>query len=143
MISAEHTIEIDAKPEDAFNCVTDFESYPKFLPEIEAAKVMKKTAKSVTAAFTMNLMQRVNYTLKFQTSGRDKIPWDFVEGDSIIKENKGYWLIEGKKGGKTSLTYHVDLSFNMWIPESVVKSLIADHLPNMLEKFKTRIEEGV
>lgn len=140
MVTAEKSIAIKAPVKKIHQVITDFTSYPTFLEEIERAEVIKKSASSATAAFTMNMMQRIDYTLKFDLKKKDEIPWSLVEGDSLLKDNSGFWKIEEMEPGICDLTYHVNVDFNVWLPGSVVESLLNDHLPKMLEKFKERAE---
>lgn len=142
MITAEKSIDIDAPIERVFEVVSDFADYPSFQPEVEAAKVIKKTAKTATVAFTMNLLQRVNYTLKFNLKGPTSIVWEFVEGDSLFKDNSGEWRLKKLDTKSTNVTYKISVDLSLWIPSFIVQSLLDEQLPKMLERFKTKIESA-
>lgn len=142
MVTAEKSIVVNAPIDKIHSVITDFASYPKFLAEIERAKVVKKAAKNTTVAFTMNMMQKIDYTLKFDLAKKHEIGWSFVEGDPMLKDNRGFWKIEELKKGAHNLTYHVDIDFNVWLPTSIVETLLNDHLPRMLAKFKDKIEKA-
>lgn len=141
MITAEKSINIDAPIEKVFDVVSDFESYPSFQPEFESAKVIKRTAKAATVAFTMNLIQRMNYTLKFNLKGPTSIVWEFVEGDSLFKDNSGEWRLKSLGPKSTRAAYRICVELSLWIPASIVQSLLDEQLPKMLERFKAKIEK--
>jgi len=140
VITAEKATVINAPIADVFAVIADFESYPEFQEEIESVEIVKETAKSATVAFEMNLMQRVSYTLKFNLKKPSSITWTFVEGDSMLKDNNGSWTITELEPGVVDVTYKINVEFSLWLPSSIVESLLGDHLPKMLKKFKERIE---
>jgi ribosome-associated toxin RatA of RatAB toxin-antitoxin module len=140
MVSIEKSITVNTNASKLLNVVTNFNSYPDFLPEMKKVKIIKSSARSITVTFDMNLMQQIKYTLKFDLKKKNLMPWSFVEGDSVIKDNSGFWKIEKLDKNLCDLTYHLDIDFNIWLPSSVIEMLLNDHLPRMLEKFKQRAE---
>ena len=61
MAGTEQEVRIGVSPADFFKVVTDYESYPEFLDEMEGVKVPCRAAAEVQ--FTVNLIKRVTYTL--------------------------------------------------------------------------------
>lgn len=140
MIEIAESILIKASQNKIFDIISDFDSYPEFLDEMEEVRVIKKSTKSATVFFKMNMMQTVNYTLKFNFNKPESITWSFVEGDSILKENSGSWTLSEMGKDEMDVEYSVNLDFNIWLPSSVVKSVLSENLPKMLKKFKVRAE---
>jgi len=142
MPSAEQSIAVNAPIEKVFEMITDFETYPDFQPEIVSAETLKKSTTSAEVAFSMNMIQKVDYILKFKLKKPKSITWEFVEGDSILKDNSGSWKLESLEPNLTDVTYKMNVELNMWLPTSVIDSLLADHIPKMLERFKERAESA-
>ncbi|MBT3181355.1 MAG: hypothetical protein HN337_02465 [Deltaproteobacteria bacterium] len=140
MVTAEKSIAIEAPIKKIFDVIADFKSYEEFLPEIESSEVKKETTKVKTVAFRMNLMQTINYTLDFALIKPNKITWKYVEGDEILKDNSGSWGLTELEPGIVDVNYKINVDFNIWLPSSVVESLLNDHLPKMLNHFKVRVE---
>jgi len=141
MVTVEKSILIGSPREKVFDVISAFEEYPKFLDEVTKAKIIKKSPKGSTAQFTMNVMQEVSYTLKFSSDKPEKLSWNFVEGDKLLKDNRGWWGLKSKNTKRTELTYHIDLDFSIWLPESMVSGLLSEHVEKMLAKVKSRVEE--
>lgn len=141
MVKIASSVIVKATAERAFEVITDFKRYPKFLSEITKAKVIKSTAKKVTAEFEMNMVQKIDYTLAFTLKPNSEIKWTFVEGDSMLKDNSGCWTIDVQSGGKLKVSYEANVELSIWLPESILKSMLNENLPRMLEKFKKEMEK--
>ncbi len=140
MVTAEKSIAINAPIEKVFDVIADFASYEKFLPEIENSEVIEEVEGRKIVAFRMNLMQTVNYTLDFALNKPAEITWKFINGDDILKDNSGTWNLTELESEVIDVNYKINVDFNVWLPSSVVESLLNDHLPKMLNHFKERIE---
>ena len=141
MVKVSSSIIVKADKERAYQVISDFKRYPKFVSEITKATVLKQTEKKVTASFEMNMVQKINYTLLFSLTPHSKVSWSFVEGDSILKDNSGSWTIAEQSAGKLKITYEANVELSIWLPESILKSMLNENLPMMLEKFKKEIEK--
>ena len=138
MAEAEQSILIHAPIKAVYDVVADFESYPEFQPEVKKVSLHKK-GKAVLADFEVSLIKTVRYTIKLNMKPHSKIEWSFVSGD-FFKDNHGGWTFEEEGKNKTRATYKIEVEVGMFIPSMVVKKLVAQNLPSMLEKFKKRIE---
>lgn len=135
------SIVINASQEKVFKVISDFESYPEFLPEIEEVQIEKKTAKQVIAKFTLNLMKRISYRMKMKINKPDGISWELIDGD-ILTQNNGSWKLKKISTRKTEAIYSIDVKFGSFVPSFISNMLINNTLPQMLENFKDRIENG-
>ncbi|PIR17525.1 MAG: cyclase [Deltaproteobacteria bacterium CG11_big_fil_rev_8_21_14_0_20_49_13] len=140
MPAIKRSITVNASPKEAFDVVSDFESYPKFLPEILDATVIKKNSKEIVVRFKVELLLKSEYTLKFHLKHPSLISWELVKGDNM-KSNTGEWSLEPEGKNRTKLTYSVEVQFGWLVPKAVAEKLIESHLPKMLKNFKTRIDE--
>lgn len=121
-----------------YDVVTDFESYPDFLPDVKSVRVEKK-GKNVVVHFEISVIKTVRYSLAFHMTPGKKVAWTFVDGD-LFKDNKGTWTFEEKGKGKTEVTYAVDVEFGFMVPSLITKKLVGSNLPSMMKRFKERAE---
>ncbi len=139
MPSASTTVDIDASPEKMLSVITDFESYPSFIPEMKKAKIVGTTENSWDVCFSIQVIRSLEYTLRLIKKSETHIEWSLVSG--VFKSNNGSWHLESISGGAgTRATYSVDIGVGMFIPKTVVKNLVGKSLPVMLGQFKKRAE---
>lgn len=137
MPEAQSSIVVNVPSKSIYEVALDFENYPEFLPDVKAVKVQKK-GKALLVNFEIQVIKRINYTLKVLGTPYKKIVWDLVEG-SLFKQNRGYWSFE-PQDGKTKVTYRVEIDFGMFVPSLITSKLIGSNLPQMLKRFKDRVE---
>ncbi|MFH0799758.1 MAG: SRPBCC family protein [Pseudomonadota bacterium] len=140
MPTAAQSIEIKAPVERVFDVVTDFASYPKFLPDMEEVEVLESGERSAKVSFTTRLIKRVNYILAFDLKRPRGATWKLAGGDGVVKKNTGAWRFKKLGANLTELEFSADMELGIWMPSSVVGALISSHLPSMLECFKKRAE---
>lgn len=132
-------IEIKATPKQCYQVITDFKSYPKFLKEIFAIEVKKKTGETCAVTYHIKIIKDISYTLKMKGKPHERVEWSFVEGD-FMRDNHGFWQLEEIKKGVTQATYNIDIKFGLLVPSLISKKLTENHLPTLLKAFKKRIE---
>ena len=138
MAKATQSIEIKADPKDCYDVITDFGNYPQFLNETKSVEVVKKGANAWEVKFTIEVIKKVSYTLNIVGKPGKGLSWSLISGD-MMKSNDGGWVLEDL-GGKTLVTYSIEVNLGLFVPGAVSKMLIGSNLPSMLEKFKKRIE---
>lgn len=139
MAKAVSSIEIKASKKKIFETITDFESYPEFLPETKSVVIEKKSKNHYVVKFTIEVVKAISYTLDMKSTPPDELSWTLVKGD-MMKANSGRWILEDVKKGVTKATYEVDVDLGLLVPAAVTKTLISKDLPKMLQHFKDRIE---
>jgi ribosome-associated toxin RatA of RatAB toxin-antitoxin module len=139
MPSATRSVEINCSPERFLAVVRDFESYPVFIPEMVSAKILQETGDVSEVAFGIHMVRRLDYTLRLTQVTPHRIEWCLVSG--IFRSNNGSWqLTPLGDGSRTHVEYKVDIQVGMFLPGSLVRSLVGKTLPSMLQKFKARAE---
>jgi len=139
MSEVKRTVTFNAPIEEVFKVITDFETYPEFLEETKDVIIDKKTKKEVIASFTLQLMAKIQYTLKLALLKPTSVKWELVKGQ-MMKHNSGSWKLKKLSPKKTQATYTIDVGFGPLVPKSISNVLIDNNLPTMLESFKERIE---
>jgi ribosome-associated toxin RatA of RatAB toxin-antitoxin module len=138
MPGASTSIVMDVPAKVIYEVVSDFESYPEFLPDVKKTSVTKK-GKGVQAEFEISVIKTIRYTLDFSLVPNKKVTWSFVKGD-VFKDNSGEWIFEEVKKGQTKVTYSVDVDFGLFVPSLITKKLVGSNLPTMMKRFKERAE---
>lgn len=119
-----------------YRAITDFESYPKFLPEVVSVK--REGAASDTEAkvvFEIEVVKKFQYTLHFQMKNPTEVKWTLVESN-FFKGNSGLWSLKDLGGNKTQVHYELDVSFGFLVPGWISKKLTETSLPKMFENFE-------
>jgi coenzyme Q-binding protein COQ10 len=139
MPSATRSIEINATPAEVLSVITDFESYPTFIPEMVDARIVQQTGDVWEVSFGIHVVRRLDYTLRLTQVSPTEVRWSLVTG--VFKSNDGGWRLTPLNDGKrTRADYTVDIQVGMFLPGSLVRSLVGKSLPSMLTKFKARAE---
>ena len=140
MPTAERSIDIGVPPEALMALLCDFASYPAFVPDMLEATVLRSERDAWVVRFAIRIIRRVEYTLLLTRASPSCLTWSLVEG--TFKANTGSWRLEALEGGRTRATYTLELDTGMFVPGSVLKTLLGTNLPTMLEAFKARAESG-
>ena len=139
MAGASQIINIDVSPADFFEVIRDYESYPAFLPDMEAVRVLSREGPVAEVEFTLNVIKRVTYTLRLtEDPPCAGLHWELVEG--MFKSNTGRWTLEGLDSGGTRATYEVEVAVGIFVPGAIVNRLVGKTLPATLQAFKGRAE---
>ena len=138
-MAAKSKIVFNAEPQDVFEVLTDYESYPEFIPEIGSAKIIEEGAGYVVADFTLHAGKTINYVLRFEPRPFDKITWTYVRGD--MRDNHGSWTLKPVRGGTEGL-YVVTMDLGRLVPKFLLTALAGVGLPSILKHFKERVESG-
>ncbi|HEX5036847.1 MAG TPA: SRPBCC family protein [bacterium] len=138
MPGASTSVVMEVPAKVIYEVVSDFESYPDFLPDVKRTSITKK-GKGVQAEFEISVIKTIRYTLDFSLVPNKKVSWTFVKGD-VFKDNTGEWIFEEVKKGQTKVTYSVDVDFGLFVPSLITKKLVGSNLPTMMKRFKERAE---
>lgn len=137
---AQASIVVDVPPEKFFKVISDFESYPEFVPEVKKVKILERAENTVKAEFEVFLIKTIKYALVLNLKPPSELSWTLLE-KGFFKQNDGSWELKPiEKGKKTEATYTVELSFGMLVPKPIITMLTSQQLPQMLKRFKERAE---
>ena len=120
--------------------ITEAENYPKFLSEVVSAKKVSGTPEKYQVCFEIEVVKRFQYTLEFQTNGKDKVSWKLVDSD-FFKKNEGTWSLKAVSDKKTAVHYELDVDFGFLVPGFISKKLTEISLPKMFDAFELRAKE--
>ena len=138
-MAAKSKIVFEATPQDVFAVLTDFESYPEFIPEIGSATIEEEGVGYTVVSFTLHAGKTIHYTLRFEPKPYDSIRWSYVRGD--LRSNTGSWTLT-PKGDTTVGHYEVAIDLGRMVPKFLMSAAAGVGLPNILKRFKNRVESG-
>lgn len=144
MPSASRSIVVNVPAEHLFETITDYESYPEFIPETLGVEVLKRSRKKdgtrvSEVRFDIKVIKQVDYTLRLTEEPNERVSWELVEG-KIFKTNNGGWELKPSGKGKTEATYRVDITIGLLVPQAITNMLVGSSLPKMLGQMKERAE---
>lgn len=139
MASASTTEVFNCTPEEFFKIISDYNSYPEFLPEVKECKVVDSQENKKLVEFTVSVVKTFKYKLWMNEDAPTGIKWELHSGD-VFKVSNGSWLLE-EEAGKTRATYEVEAQFKGFVPGPIAKGLVSVNLPNMISAYHKRVEE--
>lgn len=141
MPGASKSIVINAPMDKIYALITDYASYKDFIPEVRAVQILERNGEEATVQYEAEIIKKIKYTLRHSGSPPNRLTWSFVKGE-FMKDNKGSWELVDQGGGKTLVTYNIEIGLGPLVPKSIVDTLTATSLPKLLENFKRKAEEG-
>lgn len=138
---AEHTIEISATPDEVFDAITDYETFPEWQSAVlgtEVTETDRKTKLGEVVKYDVDgKIRTIHYTLRYHYDRPGKIWWDFVEGQGINTFEGGYEIVESGNG--TSATYKVGIDVT-GVPGPLLKRAHKGTIKKANEDLKAEAE---
>ncbi|OGQ83137.1 MAG: hypothetical protein A2289_02215 [Deltaproteobacteria bacterium RIFOXYA12_FULL_58_15] len=135
----EQDVVIDAPIERVFDVITDYESYPEFLPEMRHVQLVSRNEEIAIVSFELEIIMRVGYTVRIIEDRPGSVTWTLQDA-KMMSVNNGGWKLQAR-GNQTHVTYGLEIRLRGLIPKSVSTRLMGTTLPNTLACFKARAEE--
>jgi ribosome-associated toxin RatA of RatAB toxin-antitoxin module len=142
MTRLEHSIDIDAPIAVVQAVITDFASYPRFVPHVESTEILHTDPADPLrqqVRFTINLLKRIRYTLDLRSNRDGGLEWSLVEGP--FARNDGGWRLQALTAERTRATYSIDLKLTAMLPRFIETRLVAQSLPETLQAFREEAEQ--
>lgn len=139
MPDARQSIDIDARPDQVYDLIVDFGSYPNFVPNQSAARILSRDGDRWRVEFELSVARRLHYTLDLVGEPGRSLRWSLVSGD-MMRSMSGGWTLEELAGGRTRATYELDVELSAFVPRSVARLLVERTLPSNLQAFKREAE---
>ena len=126
--------------EKFFEVISDVESYPEFIPEMQKIEVISMSDTEGEVKYDIKIMGfPVSYTLRLKKDFPNELSWTFVKGTKM-KDNKGYWKLKKLDDDTTEAEYHVELKLGALVPKKFTDQLTKVGLPALMKQFKERAE---
>jgi uncharacterized membrane protein len=138
---AERQIVIAGSPQQCFDVLVDYESFPEWQRAVKAVDVISRdrNGRAKEVAFEIDAkVKTVHYTLDYRYEGPHLITWRYVEGD--VRDVEGEFVLEDQGDGSTLATYALRLDPGVWLPGRVADMLNERVMQGAIEDLKTRVE---
>jgi len=119
----------------------DFNKYSTIQEYVTHCQIISTSEHKQIVSFEVDMFQTVSYTLEFDLSFPDQIPWILLDGGELIKSNHGHWQISELEPDLMDVEYNMTIDFNSWIPDSMIQTVLDEKVPDMLQTFKVAIEK--
>jgi ribosome-associated toxin RatA of RatAB toxin-antitoxin module len=140
---------VTASPEAVLSVLTDYESYPKFIPHVVSEQVLQTNGntkivqqKSVRRVFLFNVHSQLRSA--FTEISKNKIDFHLIEGDHL-KKLQGYWILQplspssGASPNQVLVTEVVETEPTSGTPEGTFYSIFKDSLGNTLSAIREEV----
>jgi len=132
---------IDASPQDCFDAITDYETFPDWQEAVEAVSVESRYDDGLAreVAFVVDAkVKKVRYRLEYSYEEPERIVWDYLDGD--VRDIDGEFRFDDQGDGTTLATYSVELDAGVWMPGPIKKVLSDQVMKRSVEDLKRRVE---
>ena len=127
-------------PGQIFDLVADVERYPRFVPWVKSAKVIRRRESTIWTELTMGvsvLCQRFTTVAELDRPGRI----DVNSPDPMFERFEQIWLFNPAAEG-TNIEYRVDLKLRSAMMGAVVTSLFSDGARSMVNAYMREAERA-
>jgi ribosome-associated toxin RatA of RatAB toxin-antitoxin module len=140
---AEQTVEIAATPQECFDAITDYETFPDWQAAVKDVEVLERDAdgRGELVAYTIDAkVKQVRYRLRYRYDEPHGITWDYIEGD--VKSVDGEYVFEDAGDGRTRATYRLAIDPGVFVPGPIRKVLVDQVMKGSVQDLKARVEGG-
>ncbi|WP_339137701.1 MAG: SRPBCC family protein [Candidatus Electrothrix sp. GW3-4] len=144
---------IEARREVIRDIVTDYQSYPEFMPNVSRIDILEQDKSTAVLNYLLSLPlgKSKKYRIRLESSEPDEQtsliqwqlqPWPELKPAETIRDTSGFWRIETLENGRSLVFYHVytdpgKIPFGLgWIVDFLSK----DSVPEVLAKTRERAE---
>lgn len=142
MAYAEVEKTVDVSKEKLFKVITDYEKYIEFVDGMKTAKATRNADGTISASnFLSTMGKEVNYSITLKENAEaGTVDWTLVTSD-LFKKNDGGWKLEAVGPSQTKVKYWLDVEFSIPIPGFILKGLVKNSLPGVVDNFAKRAKE--
>ena len=140
---AERQIQIEATPQECFDALMAYETFPEWQRAVKGTEVLTRDAegRGKQVAFEIDAkVKTVRYTLDYSYEEPHLVTWRYVEGD--VKDVDGEFVLEDRGDGTTLATYALRLDPGVWMPGRLANLLSEQVMQGVLDDLKRRVESA-
>jgi ribosome-associated toxin RatA of RatAB toxin-antitoxin module len=138
---AERQIVVQGTPQQCFDALLDFETYPEWQDAVRDCEIQSRDGKGRGQRVWFEIdakVKRLSYTLDYSYEEPHMLTWEFVEGD--VRDIDGEFVLEDQGDGTTLATYGLRLDAGMWMPGKIASILNDQVMQRSVEDLKARVE---
>lgn len=137
MATATRTEVVDIDINKLYDTIIEYEKYPEFVDGVSAIKIISRDDKTAKVEYSLNMIKSFKYIINTKQEKPSHVSWTLDSGD-LFKVNNGEWKLKDLGGGKTEVTYSLDVDFKIFAPSSILAALTEKNLPTMMGSFFKR-----
>jgi uncharacterized membrane protein len=140
---AEQQIVVEGTPQQCFDALLEYESFPEWQRAVKAVEVEKRdrSGRGRDVAFEIDAkVKTIHYRLRYSYEPPHRIAWEYLGGD--VKDVDGELTLEERGDGATLVTYSLALDPGVWMPGPLQKVLNDQVMKGSVEDLKRRVESG-
>jgi len=140
---AEQQIVVDGTPQQCFDALLDYESFPEWQRAVKSVDVESRDrgGRGRDVAFEIDAkVKTIRYRLRYSYEPPHRIAWEYLDGD--VKDVEGEMVLEDRGDGTTLATYSLALDAGVWLPGPLRKVLSDQVMKGAVEDLKRRVESG-
>lgn len=138
---AERQIVVQGTPQQCFDALLDFESYPDWQDAVKDCEVQSRDGKGRGQRVWFEIdakVKRISYTLDYSYEEPHMLTWEYVAGD--VRDIDGEFVLEDRGDGTTLATYGLRIDAGMWMPGKIASILNDQVMQRSVEDLKARVE---
>jgi ribosome-associated toxin RatA of RatAB toxin-antitoxin module len=140
---AEGSIDIQGTPKEIMEVISDFESYPDWVGDMEEVEVLERDrwGRGSLVAFRLRTpVLSAEYTLAYRYAARAAgVSWTYREG--TLEDLSGSYDLE-PLDDDTRVTYRLDVELGMPLPGLVKRQAAKQIVRSALNDLKRRVESS-
>ena len=138
---AERQVVVDATPQECFDALVDFESYPDWQQAVAECEVRSRDRDGRGRRVYVEIaakVTRIAYTVDYSYEEPHLISWVLVEGD--LRGVDGELVLEDRGDGTTLATYALRIDGGRSMPAKLASVLSDQMTRRSVEDLKARVE---
>ncbi len=138
---AERQIDIEATPQECFDALIAYETFPEWQRAVKATDVLSRhrDGKAKEVEFEIDAkVKTIRYTLDYSYEEPHLISWRYLEGD--VRDVDGELVLEDRGDGTTLATYALRLDPGVWMPGRLANLLNEQVMQGVMDDLKQRVE---
>ena len=138
---AERQIVVQGTPQQCFDALLDFESYPDWQDAVKGCEVRSRDGRGRGQRVWFDIdakIKRISYTLDYSYEEPHMLTWEFVAGD--VRDIDGEFVLEDQGDGTTLATYGLRIDAGVWLPGKIASVLNDQVMQRSVEDLKARVE---
>ena len=141
MKHAEQQTVVEGSPQECFDALLDYESFPEWQRAVKSVEVVTRdrAGRGEEVAFEIDAkVKTIRYRLRYSYEPPHRIAWQYLAGD--VKDVDGEMVLEDQGDGTTLATYSLALDPGVWMPGPLQKVLNDQVMKGSVEDLKKRVE---
>ena len=116
--------QVDSPRSLVFSILTDFGSYPEWVPGCERCSVLSAAGKISTTEIVLNSMKKITLGLRFDAEPDQLLKFEMVSGKDVKAYTGSYKLMNASEGPGTVVVTELELDAGPMAPKFMVDRML-------------------